>query len=285
DRALATRAPDRRLRLRGRGTHRTARVPRVPAPRGLPLPRRHGPLSVRRALGAGAARLRPRARRHPARARIEAPDRRLQLGHRGGSAGAARAPRRPGRGGRRGRAGVAARRSGHPQRASRAPGHAGDRRERRLRPGTRRGRPRRHARVRPRAGSRSADPGRPRGRRARGRAGRAAVRAAARRGGRHRDPRVHPLSARAADAPARAGATRRDRLLGRGHRRGGRALAGRRWPRPARGPARRLSLPVLGRSGGLPGARHALPPASARRGAPRRGRTGGRWDRTSGGRV
>ena len=57
--------------------------------RGLPLPRRHGAVPVRRPSARRARRVRPRARRDPARPRRQAARRRLQLGDRGGAAAAA----------------------------------------------------------------------------------------------------------------------------------------------------------------------------------------------------
>ena len=90
-RRLRASRPDRRLRLRRRRAHRPARAARLAAARGLPLPRRHRALPVRRAHArpSSSASRCEIAEALLARAR-QAARRRLQLGDGGGAAGAAR---------------------------------------------------------------------------------------------------------------------------------------------------------------------------------------------------
>ena len=97
------------------------------------------------------------------------------------------------------------------------------------------------------------------------------LRPAARGPGRHGDPRLHALPAGGADAPALAGPRRDAGPSGAGvARRVERALAGRGLVSPrGRG---RLPLPLHGRRGVVPHARHAVPARLASGGHRARGR-------------
>ena len=112
---------------------------------------------------------------------------------------------------------------------------------------------------------------------ARRRHGARLLRPAARRPRGHRHPRLHALPARAAHAPAHARARRHARHPGVGHRPPGRVRARRARPLVPRGGRGRLPLPLHGRAGELPRARHPLPADAARRDRPRgsRPRPGG----------
>ena len=208
------RASGRRLRLRGRRPDRPARVPRVAPARGLPLPRRHRALPVRRPLARGAAR---RSRSSsPASCSSAAPSCWWW------PATPPRPPRCPSckerLAGRVPVIGVvspesrlAAAATQQPAgRPARHPGHRGQRRLRaRARRGVRRDGDAPRGRL---ARARAAHPGGRRGGRAHGRRRSTSACAPLREAERgHGDPRLHPLPARAAADPAHAGARRRDR--------------------------------------------------------------------------
>ena len=227
----------------------------------------------------GAARVRARDRRAPARAGRKAARRRLQLGQRGGAGGARAPPRRTGRdvdvigvvapaaqlavvASRTGRIGllatpatvasgayeraVARRRPARPPRERRLPGPGAD------------------------------HPGRLPVRRARRRDRPRLLRAAARGRRRHGDPRLDALSARRADAAADARPRRDAGLLRRGRRAQRRARARRRAACSTRARARAATASgapaTSSRSRALG---HALPADAARRGRPRGSRAAG----------
>ena len=221
---------DRRLRLGRRRPDRSpARVPRVAAARGLRLPGGHRAVPVRRPVGRTSCA----SSRSSWPALLLADGAKLLVVACNSATAAALPALREELAGRVPvvgvvAAGVAAGGVGHAQRAGRAAGHAGHRRQRRLCASAGRGRARRRAARRRLGRARAADPDRHGGRPGRRRLRRGRLRTAQGGGRRHGHPRLHPLPAGAAGAPALPRPRGGDRQLGPGDRRRGRARPRRR---------------------------------------------------------